>query len=103
MTASDRRRTGGHGTRRRGCSSHSGVLASEEAALEESVYSGLGVSPVHQAEEYRDMEVPEVLLGGNHRLIYLWKLEGGSAADRKRVRPDLFEDFLKKSGRIVKR
>ena len=79
-----------------------GVLASEEAALEESVYSGLLEYPQYtKPREYRGMEVPEVLLGGNHRLIYLWKLEAALRLT-KEVRPDLFEDFLKKSEELSK-
>lgn len=79
-----------------------GVLASEEAALEESVYSGLLEYPQYtKPREYQGMEVPEVLVGGNHRLIRLWKLEESLRLTRD-ARPDLFEDFVKKSGELSK-
>jgi tRNA (guanine37-N1)-methyltransferase len=39
------------------------------------------------------MEVPEVLTGGNHKLIELWKYEQSLALTKER-RPDLFEEYV---------
>lgn len=72
-----------------------GVLAGEESAMEESIYSGLLEYPQYtKPRNYRGMEVPEVLLSGNHKLIHLWKLEQSLRLTRE-VRPDLFEEFVK--------
>ncbi len=71
-----------------------GVLASGEAATEESVYSGLLEYPQYtQPREYRGMRVPEVLTGGNHRLIRLWNYEQSLRLTKER-RPDLFRKYL---------
>lgn len=79
-----------------------GVLASREAALEESVYSGLLEYPQYtRPREFRGMEVPEVLTGGNHRLVYLWQLEQSLAVTRER-RPEMFEEYVKNHGDLAK-
>ena len=79
-----------------------GVLASAEAAMEESVYSGLLEYPQYtKPREYRGMEVPEVLVSGNHRLIRLWKLEEALKLTRE-ARPDLFEEFVMKAEELPK-
>ncbi len=71
-----------------------GVLAKEEAALDESVYSGLLEYPQYtQPRDYEGLEVPEVLLNGNHELTDLWKFEQSLRLTRER-RPDLFEKFV---------
>ena len=70
------------------------VLGSPESLMEESIYSGLLEYPHYtKPREYRGMEVPEVLVSGNHRKIHLWKLEQSLRLTRER-RPDLFERFL---------
>lgn len=71
-----------------------GVLGNENSALDESVYSGLLEHPQYtQPREYRGMDVPEVLTGGNHKLIALWKLRQALDITRER-RPELFEEFI---------
>ena len=61
-----------------------GVLKSETATMEESVYSGLLESPQYtRPRVYKEMEVPEVLLSGHHKNIHLWNLEHDR--DRKSV------------------
>ena len=40
-------------------------------------------------------------MSGNHKLIDLWKLEQSLLLTKKR-RPDLFAQFLKKSGELTK-
>lgn len=79
-----------------------GVLASEEAATEESIYSGLLEYPQFtKPRSYEGMDVPEVLVNGNHKLIHLWKFEEALKLTRK-LRPDLFEDFVKNHGELNK-
>ena len=72
-----------------------GVLASEESAMEESVYLGLLEYPHYsKPREWEGMEVPETLLSGNHGMIDLWRFEEALKLTKER-RPDMFEDFLK--------
>jgi tRNA (guanine37-N1)-methyltransferase len=40
------------------------------------------------------MDVPEVLISGNHRLIHLWQFEQSLILTKER-RPDLWAEFLK--------
>lgn len=71
-----------------------GVLSGEESALEESIYSGLlEYDQYTQPREYEDSRVPEVLYGGNHALIKLWKLEESMKITLER-RPELLRKFL---------
>ena len=79
-----------------------GVLASKEAAYEESIYSGLLESPQYtKPREYRGMEVPEVLLNGNHKAIHLWQFEQALRLTKQR-RPDLFERFVNEERTLTK-
>lgn len=78
------------------------VLSSSHAALDESVYSGLLEYPQYtKPRNYRDMEVPEVLVSGNHKNIHLWKLEQSLRMTKQR-RPDLFRKFLSKGESLTK-
>lgn len=71
-----------------------GVLASEEAALGESIYSGLLEYPQYtKPREYEGLLVPEVLVSGNHKLIALWQFEKSLEITKER-RPDLFRAFM---------
>lgn len=71
-----------------------GVLASEEAALGESIYSGLLEYPQYtKPREYEGLLVPEVLVSGNHKLIALWQFEKSLEITKER-RPDLFCAFI---------
>ncbi|MCQ2547887.1 MAG: tRNA (guanosine(37)-N1)-methyltransferase TrmD [Clostridia bacterium] len=73
-----------------------GVLASEESALEESIYTGLLEADQYtQPREYEGDEVPEVLTSGNHGAIELWRYEN-SLRRTKKTRPDLFWAYAKK-------
>ena len=79
-----------------------GVLSSEESAMEESIYSGLLEYPQYtHPREYEGMEVPEVLLSGHHRNIYLWRFDKALEITKER-RPDLFEAFLERAGELAK-
>ena len=71
-----------------------GVLAKDEAVMDESVYSGLLEYPQYtQPRNYSGLEVPEVLLNGNHELIEEWKFEQSLKLTAER-RPDLYEKYL---------
>ena len=79
-----------------------GVLASEEAAYEESIYSGLLEAPQYtKPREYRGMQVPEVLVGGNHKNIHLWQFEQALRLTAER-RPDLLERFINQDRELSK-
>ena len=79
-----------------------GVLAGEASALEESIYSGLLEYPQYtKPRSYEGMDVPEVLVSGNHKLIHLWKFEQ-SLELTKMNRPDLFDAFVKNHGDFTK-
>lgn len=78
------------------------VLGNENSALDESVYSGLLEHPQYtKPREYCGMEVPEVLVSGNHKLIRLWRLREALALTKKR-RPEMYEEFVKDRGRFSK-
>lgn len=77
-----------------------GVLAGEDSALDESVYSGLLEYPQYsQPRSYESLDVPEVLTGGNHKLIKLWRYEQSLKLTKER-RPDLFEAYVEKIHRL---
>lgn len=70
------------------------VLGNENSALDESIYSGLLEHPQYtKPRDYRGLSVPEVLVGGNHKLIALWKFRQALLLTRER-RPDLLKIFL---------
>jgi len=72
-----------------------GVLSSEESSMDESIYSGLLEADMYtKPREYEGLEVPEILFGGNHKLIHLWKFEQSLRLTKER-RPDLFEQYVK--------
>ena len=50
---------------------------------------------------YEGMDVPEVLFGGNHRLIHLWQFERSLRLTKER-RPDLFESWLASHRELTK-
>lgn len=78
------------------------VLGNQESHMEESVYSGLIEYPQYTKPRiYEEMEVPEVLLSGNHKLIHLWKFEKACEITKER-RPDLWQEFLKETGDLTK-
>ena len=79
-----------------------GVLAGEDSAYEESIYSGLLEYPQYtKPGVYEGIQVPEVLLSGDHRKIHLWRYEKSLELTKER-RPDLFEQYLKEHGELAK-
>lgn len=78
------------------------VLGSSSAHNEESIYSGLLEYPQYtKPRNYEGIEVPEVLISGNHRLIHLWQFEKSLELTRER-RPDLFKKFVEKEKELTK-
>ncbi|MBQ2953622.1 MAG: tRNA (guanosine(37)-N1)-methyltransferase TrmD [Clostridia bacterium] len=68
-----------------------GVLGSGESAEEESFSDGLLEYPQYtRPREFRGMEVPEILLSGDHAKIRAWRRMESLKAT-KRFRPDLLE------------
>ena len=78
-----------------------GVLAAKECYEGESVASGILEYPQYtKPRVYNGMEVPEVLLSGDHKKIDRWRLEAAVDITRER-RPDMlaqhpeYEEMLK--------
>ena len=68
-----------------------GVLGSGESAEEESFSDGLLEYPQYtRPRELCGMEVPEVLLSGDHAKIKAWRRQESLRATKK-FRPDLLE------------
>lgn len=68
-----------------------GVLGSEQSTEEESFSTNLLEYPQYtRPQNYMGMEVPEVLVSGNHGLVDKWRYEKALEITRER-RPDLLE------------
>lgn len=69
-----------------------GVLGDAESALTDSFQNKLLDAPVYtRPAEYRGMEVPQVLLSGDHQKVMDWREEQRLRQTRAR-RPDLLEE-----------
>ena len=78
------------------------VLGNADSALDESIYSGLLEHPQYtKPRRYRGLDVPEVLVSGNHKLINLWKFREALLLTKER-RPDMFEEYVKNPERFSK-
>ena len=72
-----------------------GVLGSEESIVNESYNDCLLEHPHYtKPRVYEGLEVPEILLSGNHEKINEWR-RLQQFAETKEKRPDLFEQFLR--------
>lgn len=70
-----------------------GVLSTEESFKDESHYSGLLEYPQYtRPREFNDLEVPEVLLSGNHKNIAEWR-KYKALKDTYLKRPDVFSEY----------
>ncbi len=70
-----------------------GVLGNENSTKEESFNNHLLEYPQYtQPRKWRDLEVPEVLLSGNHGEIKDWRLNQ-SQSITQRLRPDLWSKY----------
>lgn len=80
-----------------------GVLSGEESVMDESVYSGLLEYPQYsRPREYEGMEVPDVLLSGNHQEIARWRWEQSLELTAER-RPDMMEEYLKQPHELTRK
>lgn len=69
-----------------------GVLGDETSALSDSFQNYLLAPPVYtRPRDFRGLEVPEILLSGNEKLIENWKYEQSVERTKKR-RPGLFNE-----------
>ena len=70
-----------------------GVLNKEESHMDESFSNNLLEYPQYtRPREYKSLEVPEVLLNGNHKLIEAWRFEQSLEITKER-RNDLFKQL----------
>ena len=75
-----------------------GTLGKFESADEDSFSNGLIEYPHYtKPREFRGLEVPEVLLNGNHKDIAEFRLQK-SLERTKAKRPDLYEKYMKENG-----
>jgi tRNA (guanine37-N1)-methyltransferase len=66
-----------------------GALGDEQSSVDESFSTGLLEYPQYtRPAEYRGLEVPDVLLSGNHQMIAEWRRKQ-SIIRTTQVRPDL--------------
>ncbi len=73
-----------------------GVLNNDDSAQTESFHNDLLEYPQYSRPEiWHEKQVPEVLLSGNHSRVARWRLEQ-SKERTKRMRPDLYEKYLRK-------
>ena len=74
-----------------------GTLGKIESAHDDTFADGLLEYPQYtKPREYRGLEVPEVLLSGNHKLINEFRMEQ-KIARTKSKRPDLYKKWEEKS------
>ena len=73
------------------------VLASEDSAFGESIYSGLLEYPQYtRPASFEGIDVPPVLTSGNHEAVYLWQFEESLKLTKER-RPDLLEKYAQEN------
>jgi tRNA (guanine37-N1)-methyltransferase len=71
-----------------------GVLGHQNSATEDSFCDGLLDCPHYtRPEQFDEMQVPEVLLGGNHEAIRRWRLKQQLGRTWER-RPDMLENLV---------
>ena len=72
----------------------SGVLGSDDSAIDESFYNGLLEYPQYtRPAVYEGLEVPSVLLSGNHKLIEQWRHEKALEITKEHS-PDLYKKYM---------
>jgi tRNA (guanine37-N1)-methyltransferase len=75
-----------------------GVMGKLESAAEESFSDGLLEHPHYTKPNiWEDLEIPEILMGGNHKEIALWKRQQREILTKAR-RPDLWAKIHKPKG-----
>ena len=74
-----------------------GALGAETGAEDETFADGLIEYPQYtRPRDFRGMDVPEILLSGNHAAIARWRQEQRELRTKQR-RPDLWEAYLKRN------
>lgn len=77
-----------------------GVLGNNETTEEESFENYLLEYPQYtKPRVYNGIEVPDILLSGNHELIKQWRLKQSVRLTRK-LRPDLYRKYYKNRNKI---
>jgi tRNA (guanine37-N1)-methyltransferase len=75
-----------------------GVVGDFSSVSEDSHYEGVLSYPEYtRPREYKGMEVPEILLSGDHARIARWRREQALEVTRRR-RPDLYRKFAGQKG-----
>ena len=75
-----------------------GVMGKLESAAEESFSDGLLEHPHYtKPNSWEGLEIPEILLGGDHKAIASWKREQRENLTKSR-RPDLWAKYHKPKG-----
>jgi len=75
-----------------------GALGAPTGAADESFANGLlEYAQYTRPRVFREMSVPEVLLGGNHQLIADWRFIQRQDRTQKR-RPDLWQAYVQRTG-----
>ena len=73
------------------------VLGNRKSLNSESFCNDLLEYPQYtKPREWNGLKVPDVLLKGNHKEISKWRLKK-SIIKTKNMRPDLYEDYVKKN------
>lgn len=79
------------------CRMIDGVLGNSESAISDSHYNNLLQYDVFtRPRNFNGLEVPDVLLSGNHKEIEKWRIES-SIKNTKEKRPDLYEKYILKN------
>ncbi|MDO5014438.1 MAG: tRNA (guanosine(37)-N1)-methyltransferase TrmD [Clostridia bacterium] len=74
-----------------------GVLSSENSYVNESHFSILLEHPQYtKPSTWQNIDVPEVLLSGDHKKVDLWKKEQSIERTKNR-RPDLYDKYVQKA------
>jgi tRNA (guanine37-N1)-methyltransferase len=69
-----------------------GVIGNEESALSDSFQDNLLAPPLYtRPETFKNIQVPQVLTSGNHKLIDEWRFEQ-SVSRTEKLRPDLLKN-----------
>jgi tRNA (guanine37-N1)-methyltransferase len=72
-----------------------GVVGNQRSITQDSLENGLLKYPQYtRPREFKGLEVPEVLLGGDHGAIQSWR-EAQMKEQTQKKRPDLWAQYLK--------
>ena len=71
------------------------VIGNDESLQEESFNNHLLEYPLYtQPREWKNLQVPDVLVSGDHKKIKDWKVKQSESITKQR-RPDLWKKYLK--------